>query len=146
MKVTTIAIGFILFAGIYSCSVNKHDINRYRTRFESNRQEFGTLVRLLKEQKLRIGYSVNASELPRNIQTILQNLEIAEVYLKATECQGIVDYEFTCSWSSKATLYFSNDSCEKIQTVKGYHSKQSEMIEVWGLGDGWTMWIDYDFV
>ena len=43
------------------------------------------------------------------------------------------------------TVYFNKNDCEKVQTKIGYHSK-STMIEVWGLGNGWYMWIDYDFI
>jgi hypothetical protein len=146
MKVAAIIFYFTLSVVVHSCSVNSDDINRYQTRFESHKQEFGILVKLLKEQNLRVGYSIRENELPENIRTLLQKLEISAVNLNTTECQDIVYYQFTSSWSSMATLYFSKDSCDKVQAVKGYHSKSSEMIEVWGLGDGWIMWIDYDFI
>ena len=42
-------------------------------------------------------------------------------------------------------FYFTKNICDKTQTVKGYHLKGG-MIEVWGLGDGWLMWIDYDYI
>jgi hypothetical protein len=36
--------------------------------------------------------------------------------------------------------------CNIEMTIKSYHSKPSEMIEVWGMGDGWILWVDYDFI
>ena len=131
---------------ILSCSLNKWDIDRYRGKFEANKKDFETLVQLLKDQDIKVGYSINENELPESIKTLLSDLNISDVNLNNTQCQGSVDYQFTSSWSSKATLYFSKDTCNKEQTIKGYHANSSEMIEVWGLGDGWTMWIDHDFI
>lgn len=145
MKVITI-IMCVLFLTTPSCSVNTWDVDRYKSKFQANKTDFDTLVHLLKGPSLRVGYSINENELPESIQTILHDLEISAVSLNTTVCEGVIDYQFISSWSSKATLYFSKDSCDKEQTVKGYYSKKSEMIEVWGLGDGWTMWIDHDFI
>jgi hypothetical protein len=104
------------------------------------------LVSLLKTQSIKVGFSVNENEFPKDIQEALQKLGISDVNLNFTHCDGMLDYEFTTTWSSKATLYFLKDFCNKKQTVKGFHYKPSDMIEVWGLGHEWTMWIDYDFI
>lgn len=146
MKVLNIVICCFLVLATSSCSVNSWDVDRYKSKFQTNKKQFDTLVHLLKGQNLKVGYSINQSELPENIKTILRDLQISEVNLNLTRCDGVVSYEFRSSWSTKATLYFSNDACEKEQTVKGYHSNPSEMIEVWGLGEGWVMWIDHDFI
>ncbi len=146
MKATTIIIYFFLILTLSYCSVNKWDVSRYRSKFEAHKKDFETLVHLLKEQNIKIGFPINENELPENIQIILQDLDISDVNLNITQCQGLIDYQFTSSWSSKATLYFSKDNCNKEQTIKGYHANISEMIEVWGLGDEWTMWIDHDFI
>jgi hypothetical protein len=131
---------------ISGCSVNKWDIKRYQNKFETHKKDFETLVGLLKTQKVKVGHSINENELPENIQLILEDLNISNVNINYSECKGLINYEFTSSWSSKATLYFSKDPCSKEQTRKGYHAKISEMIEVWGMGDDWIMWIDYDFI
>ncbi len=131
---------------ITSCSVNSWDINRYKSKFVSNKQDFEKLVQLLKQQDIRVGYSINENELNEDIKAILSDLDINDVNLNITQCQGLIDYQFTSSWSRKATLYFSKDSCNKVQTIKGYHANITEMVEIWGLGDGWTMWIDHDFI
>ena len=131
---------------LFSCTVNNWDITRYKNKFQTHKQDFDTLVSLLKKQNLRVGYFVNETELPKNIRIVIEDLSITNISLNVTDCEQLPDYEFTSSWSSKATLYFSNNFCDKEQTNKGYHSKPSEMIEVWGMGDGWVMWIDYDFI
>ena len=136
----------VIAFSITSCSVNSCDINRYKSKFESNKQDFEKLVQLLKQQDIRIGYSINENELTEDTKAILRVLDINDVNLNITSCQGLIDYQFTSSWSRKATLYFSKDSCNKEQTIKGYHANLTEMVEIWGLGDGWTMWIDHDFI
>lgn len=146
MKAITIIICFFLVLTNSGCSVNNWDIDRYKSKFQTNKKSFDTLVHLLKEQSLKVGFSINENELPESIQTILHDLEISDVNLNTTHCNGVISYQFTSSWSSKATLYFSKDSCDKEQAVNGYYSNSSEMIEVWGLGEGWIMWIDHDFM
>jgi len=128
------------------CSVNTLDINRYQNKFEAHKGEFEALLSLLKLQNIKPGYPINKNELPQNIRRILDNLDISDVNTNATSCGDTPAYEFTTSWSSKATLYFSKDSCNKAETIKGYHKKASETIELWGMGDDWVMWIDYDFI
>lgn len=128
------------------CSVNSFDIYRYRYKFETHKEEFEELVSLLKSQNIKVGYPINVNELPKNIRSILNNLDISDVNTNASSCKDTPAYEFTTSWSSKATLYFSKDSCNKEQTIKGYHEKASETIELWGMGNDWFMWIDHDFI
>lgn len=146
MKVQTFLVIVFLIFTFNSCSITGNDIDRYRSQFEKQKNNFETLINLLKTQDLKIGFSVNENDLPDNIKKILSDLDISNINVNNTSCNGLVDYEFTSSWSSKATLYFSKDFCNKEQTTKGYHAKTSEMIEVWGMGNDWIMWIDYDFI
>jgi hypothetical protein len=144
-KVILILI-FAAFAFLWLCSINTWNITRYQNKFEAHKKEFEVLVSLLKSQNIKVGYPINVNELPENIRRLLNDLNISDVNTNASSCTGTPAYEFTTSWSSQATLYFSKDSCNNEQTIKGYHEKVSETIEIWGLGDGWTMWIDYDFI
>lgn len=128
----------------YSCAVNNNDIARYKNKFETHKTDFDVLVSLVKNQDLKAGYPINLNNLPTNIRKLLTSLAISDVNINLTKCSDLVEYEFRSSWSSRASLYFSKSSCNKEQSVIGYHDKTSKMIEVWGLGDGWTMWIDYD--
>ena len=84
--------------------------------------------------------------MPENIGKMLEDLDISNIDTDFSKCNNAIDYQFTSSWSSQATLYFSKNSCDNERTIKGYHAKLSEMIEVWGMGDGWLIWIDYDFI
>lgn len=146
MKFVTIIICFFWTLSFSSCSVNDYDINRYKSKFEKHKKDFDKLVGLLQTQNIKIGYPINESDLPESIQDILRKLNISDVNLNLTKCEGFVEYQFTSSWSRKATLHFSKDACYSEQTEKDFHGKTSEMIEVWDLGDEWTMWIDHDFM
>ena len=146
MKRKVILILFLVALALYMCSVNTLDIYRYKNKFETHKDEFETLVSLLKLQDIKVGYPINVNDLPKSIHVILDNLNISDVNTNHSSCKDTPAYEFTTSWSSKATLYFLKDPCNKAQTIKGYHEKVSETIELWGMGNDWIMWIDYDFI
>lgn len=146
MKAKTILYLLFITLVISGCSVNNWDVNRYKRKFEANKEDFEKLVNLLKHENIKVGYSVRRNELSDRVQQILNELDIYDVVLDITQCPNVIEYQFTSSWSRKATLYFSKNICNKEQTVKGFHSTPTEMIEVWGLGDDWTMWIDHDFI
>ncbi len=112
-------------------------------KFYEYRQDFELMVTFLKAHNVQVGYPVNKNNLPENIKEILHSLDISDVNLNFTKCEGLIDYEFKTNWSNKATLYFSKDSCDKKQSIKGFHDS-THMIEVWGLGDEWIMWLDHD--
>ena len=145
MRLVKAIIFLLVSSTFYTCSVNQWDVDSYISKFERNRKDFERLVYLLKGSNLKAGPPINENELSKNIQIILKNLDVVDVNL-IVRCQGITEYQFTTSWSNNATVYFTKQSCDKEQVVKGYHAKKSEMIEVWGLGNDWTMWIDYDFI
>ena len=128
------------------CAVNEWDVNRYLHRFETNKEDFEALVSHLRKENIKVGYAVNINQLPEHIREALNDLDISAIALNVTHCQGVSTYEFTTSWSSKATVYISKDECNKEQYVKGLHTIVSQTIEVWGLGDDWIMLIDHDFI
>jgi hypothetical protein len=146
MKVITFLFSLVIMVICCSCSVNKSDIRKFKVKFGENKNAFENLVELLKSQNLKVGYSINENELPKNIQELLENLKISDINILTTDCKDISNYQFRTSWSKNATLYFSKDHCNKQQANQEYHSKVSDMIEVWGLGDDWVMWIDYDYI
>jgi CRISPR/Cas system-associated endoribonuclease Cas2 len=129
-----------------SCGINSWDISRYRNNFTSHREQYNKLVEGLKKCNLRVGYSVYESELPDDLQSLLQDLEITDVNLLHTTCDGKTDYQFESKWSTKAHLFFIYKSCELEHSATGYHVIMSQMIELWGLGNGWVMMIDHDFI
>lgn len=146
MKASSITILFFLTQLFSGCSISSRDITNYKNRFTAHKNEFESLIKLLEAQHLPVGYSINENELPATIRSLLENLDISDINISLSQCNDSVQYQLTSSWTTNATLYFTKDKCNKEQTVIGYHSKLSEMIEVWGMDDGWIMMIDYDFV
>jgi hypothetical protein len=142
---TILIFGFFLMLVQLTCSVNSWDVYRYKSKFDRNKKELEQLINLLKTQNIRVGYFINQNELPDEITEYLDKLDINDLNLNLTNCEGLAQFEFTTSWCRAATLYFSKDPCDNRQTVKGFHDN-SGMIEIWGLGDGWCMWIDHDFI
>ena len=92
------------------------------------------------------GYSIRNDNLSSDIKDLLNELEVNSINTKYTNCENITQIEFVTNWTTKGSVYFAKDSCDREQSKKGFHTKLSEMIEVWGLGDDWIMWIDYDFI
>jgi hypothetical protein len=144
---TILVFGCLLMLVPLICKVNNWDVFRYKNKFQRNKKEFEQLITLLKTQNIRVGYFINQNELPDEIKECLNNLDITDLSLKLTNCEGLTEFEFTTSWCSKAHLFISKDPCDMEHTKKGYHREtNSSLIEIWGLGDGWVMWIDHDFI
>ncbi len=143
-----IIILIVLSFTLTKCQVTKSDTENYIEKFNENKIEFDLLAKKIGQDKLllgKIGYSINENELDSILKTELENIGVEDINLKHSECEKIAEVEFVMNWTKNATVYFNKNDCEKEQTKVGYHSK-STMIEVWGLGNGWYMWIDYDFI
>lgn len=148
MKFKLLKYTFLLALCISSCQITESETEEYIERFYENKNQFDELAKRINSDKYafsKIGYSINNSELDSIIKQKLNNLEINRTNLSYSNCDKILETEFTTLWTNKATVYFVKNNCDKTQSKKGYHSK-SGMIEVWGLGDGWIMWIDYDYI
>jgi hypothetical protein len=130
------------------CQVTKSDTENYIEKFTENKIEFDLLAKKINQDKFllgKIGYSINENELDSILKAELENIGVVDINLKYSECEKTTEVEFVVNWSKNGTVYFNKNDCEKEQTKIGYHSKTT-MIEVWGLGNGWYMWIDYDFI
>ena len=130
---------------VLSCRTTESDIGRYIEAFNNSKQDFEAMVSILKTENLKVGYRVNENLLSITAQSMIRKLYIAGVDL-VPSCQGNVTYELTTYWSKSSTVYFSKDACDSTRTQIGYYEKVSQMIDLWGLGDGWMMWVDYDFI
>lgn len=127
-----------------SCIVSGSDAKRFMTVFNVREKDFDSLVTLLQRQKLPADYAYR-KQMPDDILKMMHNLHITDINLNVTPCRDTVAYEFVTSWASNAKVYFSKSACHGKEATKGYYKKSSEMIEVWGLGNNWIMWIDHDF-
>lgn len=148
MRLLRIIIFTIILLSFSNCQVTESDAERYIEKFTENKSDFEKLAQKISSDKkllTKIDHSVEENEIEADIKEQLDGLDIGSFNILSTECDGIVKVEFVVNWTKNATVYFDKDNCEKTMTKKGYHSKAG-MIEVWGLGDGWVMWIDYDYI
>ena len=146
MRTVSSIIFLMLALSFTNCSINQWDVNRYISRFERNQKDFDTLVALLKTENIQVGYPIYQNKLSERTRNLIYELDLSDTHVTTTACPYTPDYEFATSWSLKATVYFTKTVCNKEQTIKGYHARVSESVEVWGLGNGWMMWIDHDFI
>jgi len=128
---------------LYSCQVTESDTKNYIEKFNANKVDFGKLALEINEYKVLSSKGDN--EIYSKFEDGLNDLNIQRINISKTSCKDVFEIEFTTSWSKNATVYFTKNECVTEQSNVNYHSK-SEMIEVWGLGNGWIMWIDYDFI
>jgi len=142
MKILCSWLGSGLFIFILACSPGPSSLIN---KFQKNKTGFDELVSFLKTFPLNVGYSIDETKFPENIQDQLADLEITDINASISHCGGIVEYEFVSGWTKMSHVYFSKNTCDTTITQKGYYAKRSELVEVWGLGDGWFMWIDHDF-
>ena len=145
MKLMPTLFGLLLTFSLAACSARKIDVENYKQKFIENKKDFEVLVELLKTQRLRGGHSVRTDELSKEVKQCLDKLDILNVTVNFTKCNGVVEYQFTTSWSSNATVYLSKNICDNRQSENGFF-RSSEMVDVYGMGDDWILWIDHDFI
>jgi hypothetical protein len=74
-----------------------------------------------------------------------RRLEVQAFSINQTSCEQ-PKIEFITSWTHYpiGQMYLTKD-CPGENSKEGKYWK-SGFIEVWGLGDGWSIWIDSDFI
>ena len=145
MKTLITIVVFILIFYASCGPVNDWDLSRYKDKFHSNSKQYIELVNGLEAYNRKLGYKVPLNKLPNDFHTILTELEINDVSITYSRCEGISHYQFESDWSTKAHLFFVYSRCEPQQSEPDHYSNQG-MIELWGLGNGWIMMIDHDFI
>jgi hypothetical protein len=122
-------------------------VGTYKEFFYENKEVFEQLIKEIQNDKsitdkMGLFQSVDKLEDELKIKK-LRRLEINTLAIDPTTC-GQPKVEFLTSWTDYpiGQLYLTKD-CVDEQSKKGYYSKGG-FIEVWGLGDGWIIWIDSD--
>ena len=125
---------------VSGCATSKSELENFQHKFQKDKFKFETLVKLLDEHNLRVDYFIDETKLSAEIRSLLSDLDISDVSKNRT------GYELESSWGRWVHVYFVKDNYNLRESYIGYHRQTSEMIEVWGLGEGWTMVVDYDFI
>tara|TARA_B100000809_G_C15103294_1_gene517754 strand:+ start:325 stop:783 length:459 start_codon:yes stop_codon:yes gene_type:complete len=94
-----------------------------------------------------IGLYINPDELDGELSQKLKEKGVIRLSVVdlADDCKEV---EYSLDWTEYpiGSLYLTWSSCDSKQTKKGYYKDNFNInfIEVWGLGDNWSMWIDSD--
>jgi len=144
---------FILTIFLTSCNYINTDKKRIdkaedcKVFFYDNKEIFESLTDQLTNDKnlidARLGQLIRPEEFDDLTNKQLRRLKIDFVTISNTSC-GQLKIEFTTSWTSYpiGQMYLTKD-CKDDSSNKGNYWKTG-FIEVWGLGDDWTIWIDSD--
>ena len=136
ITITIVIIVFYISCGV----VNSWDVNRYKNNFNTQRKQYDELVEGLKKCNLRVGYTVYTNELPDDLQSLLEELEITRVSFKLTTCDGKTDYQFESNWSAKTHLFYTYSTCEVRSKCIGLSRCNVRDDRTLGPGE----WLGYD--
>ncbi|KOP35997.1 hypothetical protein DBB36_19435 [Flavobacterium sp. WLB] len=148
MKITAKILTVLISLALFSCEVSKSDTEGYIDKFYSNKIAFEKVAEKIyadKELTKRTGRRIPENKIDPEIKNDLEKLGIESFTIYKANCKKDIEVEFILNWTKNATLYLVKNNCNFDRSKIGYHSKTT-MIEVWGLGNGWIMWIDYDFI
>ncbi|MCZ8330213.1 MAG: hypothetical protein O9282_02755 [Flavobacterium sp.] len=141
--IVLILISFLSF----SCSFTDSDVLDIKEKFSENKPEFEKLVSIiLNDENLtyQSGYFIDAKSIKKNILENLEDLEIKLDNIDKTDCEKF-DVTFELLWDNSVHIFMVKEGCPSEKSSKNYIQK-GEMIDTYGLGDGWVLWIDYDFI
>ena len=141
--IVLILISFLSF----SCSFTDSDVLDIKEKFSENKPEFEKLVSIiLNDENLtyQSGHFIDAKSIKKNILENLEDLEIKLDNIDKTDCEKF-DVTFELLWDNSVHIFVVKEGCPSERSSKNYIQK-GEMIDTYGLGDGWVLWIDHDFI
>jgi hypothetical protein len=142
------AISFILLSFlISSCSFSDSDVTGIKEDFEEKKPEFEKLVsEILKSKALlnTAGHFIHNEDVSKEILEKLDSVKAEIDGLEKGDCDKF-DVTFRLNWDNSVAIFLCKENCSSKRTVKGFVEKGG-MIDVYGLGNGWVLWIDHDFI
>jgi hypothetical protein len=119
----------------------------YKQYFYENKEVFEQLIKDIQIDKSitsKMGLFQDVDKLEDELKIKkLRRLEIQTISITQTNCEQ-PEIEFITSWTEYpiGQMYLTKD-CPGEKSTKGSYWKGG-FIEVWGLGNGWVIWIDSD--
>ena len=143
MKLLVFVCSIIL--ATVSCHQHEPIFEKMETRFKANEAAINNLVSILNDSKadsnfLEGGICKKGSEFNSNISPKLNALDLRNVCLQYGSCKpyGKI-FIFETGWISKDSVSIVHNSCDTVQTKKGYYMKDENSNEIWGLGNSWQI-------
>lgn len=120
-------------------------VETYKQYFYENKEVFERLVEdVQKDKSIKLGLFQDVGGLDDNKKTkLLKSLNVRTLVTDNTNC-GYHSVEFTTEWTNfPIGQMFLTKDCPDEKSKKGNYWKNG-FIDVWGLGDGWVIWVDSD--
>ncbi|GGC82891.1 hypothetical protein GCM10011508_07810 [Flavobacterium lutivivi] len=131
----------------FSCGFTESDNANIKDRFLENKPEFEKLVSLILNDKSltnQSGHFINKNSIEKSILENLEKLEIKLDNIDKIDCEKF-DVTFELLWDNSVHIFIVKEGCPSERSSKNYIQKGG-MVDTYGLGDGWVLWIDHDFI
>ena len=126
------------------------NVESYKVFFHDNRETFEQITRQLindKNVSNKVGKFIFPDDFDDLTNKKLRRLEIEFVTISKKDCDDF-EVEFKTSWTNYpiGQMYLTRTGCNETKAIKGNYWTDTGFIEVWGLGEGWIIWTDSDFI
>ena len=114
--------------------------NNYKRFFFENKEQLEQITeKVLRNKKLILKSG-------QKIEEQLKTLKIENIVITKNSCETF-EVEYRTSWTKYpiGTMYLTMNVCESTKYPNGSYVNFG-FIEVWGLGEGWILWVDSDFI
>jgi hypothetical protein len=150
-RILIISIIFLTSCNYVNTDKKRSDeVESRKTLFYDNQETFEQIIgQLINDQNRnnKIGRSIKPNEFDDLTNKKLRRLEIEYITVSNTNCDEF-EFEFMTSWTEFpiGQMYLTKTGCNETKSTKGNYWTDTNFIEVWGLGDGWIIWTDSDFI
>lgn len=131
----------------FSCGFTDTDAEGIKDRFFENKLEFEKMVSLILNDKNltnQSGHFISKNSIEKSILENLEELEIKLDNIDKIDCEKF-DVTFELLWKDSVHIFMVKEGCPSEKSSKNYIQKGG-MVDTYGLGDGWVLWIDHDFI
>lgn len=124
-------------------------VETYKRFFYENQKTFDQIVERISNNtsiNTKTGQRIEPKEFDELTNKQLRRLNIQFVEINKTNCRQL-EIEFATSWTEYpiGQMYLSKDCLDNKSTKDSYWT-DGNFIEVWGLGNNWTIWVDSDAI
>jgi hypothetical protein len=143
-----ISILLLCALGGSKCSSYKINSNDLIAEFNENRQDLSDLLKILKRDRLTYESGILLSKDTFNsvITKKFEKLGLTKVWVFTWHCFEDSQFDFTTNWGNKSSIHLYYNTCDSVETVKGFYRKDKNANEIWGMGNNWTIWSERKLV
>lgn len=131
-----------------SCSSSKINPEKLKEKFYQNEKELTKLALSLRASELMNTKKcegcllfLSQDKLDKGTAEQFKTLGLKDVLVFHWRCSSH-QFDFTTNWSEIIPVHLAYNTCDSIETVKGFYKKDKNSNEFWGLGNNWSMWTE----